>query len=405
MLPSRRLIILVLAAGPIFLAGALFEPLAAIGAVYVLLLLLWAAADAATLTRRRQIEIGRVVPQRISIGVPSAAALAVHNRSRRRVEVRLAEDLPEGLAAHPARCVGVFGPGARGTLSYRLLARRRGRYALRRLDVRVLPQLGLFWRQFRHEAAGEFDVYPNLANMKRYDLLLRRGLTHEAGLARLRQIGQGSEFESLRHYTPGDDMSRVEWKATAKRAQLVVKNYQPERRQSVLVAVDVGRATAGEFGGISRLDYLVNAALMLAYVALRQGDWFSLVAFSDRVESYLPPVRGVKNVERVARSLYELQPRLVEADVILAYLARFARRHLALAVTLANPELRELADRPLAGLADSYSKAVALDVLAARKEALKAMKQRGVDVLDVAPTALTPELIDRYLLIKATRRL
>ena len=376
MLPSRRLIILVLAAGPIFLAGALFEPLAAIGAIYMLLLLLWAAADAAMLTRRGQIEIRRVVPQRISIGVPSAVALAVHNRSRRRVEVRLAEDLPEGLAAHPAQCVGVFGPGARGTLSYRLLARRRGRYALRRLDVRVLPQLGLFWRQFRHEAAGEFDVYPNLANMKRYDLLLRRGLTHEAGLARLRQIGQGSEFESLRHYTPGDDMSRVEWKATAKRAQLVVKNYQPERRQSVLVAIDVGRATAGEFGGISRLDYLVNAALMLAYVALRQGDWFSLVAFSDRVESYLPPVRGVKNVERVARSLYELQPRLVEADygaacrflalknrkrsliclmtdvidrqasdVILAYLARFARRHLPLAVTLANPELRELADR------------------------------------------------------------
>jgi len=436
MLPSARMIIMILGVVPIFLAGAVFEPLTAVGVIYVLVLLTYAAFDVLLLPRRRQFTIERIVPERISLGVPTRIALAVHNGSRRRVEIRLAADSPENVEARPAECRGIFGPGARGTLQYRLLARQRGKHKLGGLDVRVLPSFGLFYRQFRVDIQAEIQVFPNLVNLKQYELLLRRGLAHEQGLARLRRIGQGSEFESLMLYADGDDMSRIDWKATAKRSELVVKNYQPERQQSVLVVIDVGRATAGEFEGISRLDYLVNATLMLAYVVLRQGDWFSMVAFSDRIESYLPPVRRAQSIDRVAKALYKLQPRLVEADysaacrflglksrkrsliclmtdiidrqasdVILSYLARFARRHLALAVTLANPHVRALAETPLTKTPDLYSKAVALDVLMARKEALAAMRQSGVDVLDVNPKALTPELINRYLLIKSTRRL
>jgi uncharacterized protein (DUF58 family) len=231
-------------------------------------------------------------------------------------------------------------------------------------------------------------------------------------------------------------MSKVDWKATAKRSRLIVKNLEPEREQSVLVAIDVGRATAGEFEGISRLDYFVNAAMMLAYVSLRQGDWFSLLAFSDRIESYLPPVRHLKHIDRVARALYELKPRRAESDysgacrfmglknrkrsliclmtdvldressaVIIGHMARFARYHLPLAVTLADPPLRAEAWAPLSDRTDPYAKAVALDALAAREEALADMRRRGVSVLDVEPKALTPDLINRYLLIKATARL
>ncbi len=436
MLPSRRLIIMILTAVPIFLIGAVFKPLVVVGVVYLLMLIAFIIADALMLPRRRQFTITRIVPERISLAAPTCIKLQVHNASRRRVEICLAEDPPETIETQPAQCIGIFDPGADGTLEYQLLARRRGRYQLCNLDVRVLPSMGLFYRQFRLAVPVEIHVFPNLVNLKQYELLLRRGLTYEQGLARMRRIGQGSEFESLMLYAEGDDMSRVDWKATAKRAELVVKNYQPERQQSVLVAIDVGRATAGEFEGISRLDYLVNAALMLAYVTLRQGDWFSLVAFSDRIESYLPPIRRVQSIERVAKALYELQPRLVESDygaacrfiglknrkrsliclmtdvidrqasdVILSYLARFARRHLAMAVTLANPHIRTLAETPLTKTPDPYSKAVALDVLMARKEALAAMRLSGVDVLDTNPGALTPDLINRYLLIKSTRRL
>ena len=266
---------------------------------------------------------------------------------------------------------------------------------------------------------------------------LRRGLLQRQGVARLRRIGEGTEFESLRGYESGDDTAKVDWKATAKRRQLIVRNHQPEREQSVLLALDVGRATAGEFGGLSRLDRLINAALMLAHVTLRQGDWFSLLVFSDRIEKYVPPIRRLGRIEQIVSALHPLAPRLVESDYglacrfvaqhnrkrsliclmtdvvdrgasedVIAYLANFARRHLPLAVTLSNPELRATAETPLSEPdTDPYVKAAALQTLRHRAEALAVMRRRGVDVLDVHPRHLTPELINRYLLIKSRQRL
>jgi uncharacterized protein (DUF58 family) len=436
MLPTPRLMLLVMAAAPFFLAGALYDPFTAIGVLYLLVLILCGLLDLFFLPRRRQFTITRTLPSRVSLNVATKIIYEIHNQTRRNVQIQLAEVLPPELQAQPAHCTAKLDPNRRARLEGRILAKSRGRFELAAVDVRILPRLGLFFRQFRLALPAEIHVFPNLVNIRRYDLLIRRGLAWEQGLMHIRQIGQGSEFESLRHYTPGDDMSRVDWKATAKRSQLIVKNYEPERQQSVLVALDVGRATAGEFEGISRLDYFVNAALMLAFTTLRQGDLFSLVAFSNRIESYLPPVRGLKNIDRVARALYELEPRLVEADygaacrflslknrkrsliclmtdvinrqaseVVIAYLARFARYHLPLAVTLYNPEIRALAHQPLAEDPDPYPKAVALDLLAAREEALTAMRRLGIGVLDVHPKNLTPELINRYIAIKSTLRL
>ncbi len=436
MLPSPRLIIMVAAAAPIFLAGAFAEPFAAIGVIYLLVLAAAAVLDLVLLPRRRSIVVERAAPERLSLAVPERITLTVRNLGRRSVRVALRELLPPGMEARPAECAGTIEGGAERTFAYRLTALHRGQYRLGPVDVRVLPTLGLFYRQLQVDLPAEVQVFPNVANVKRYDLLLRRGLTRDEGMARLRQLGQGWQFESLRPFADGDDLSRVDWKATARRAELIVRNYEVEREQNVTVAIDVGRATAGEFAGISRLDYLVNATLMLAYVVLRQHDWFSLVAFSDRIESYLPPVRRLQNLERVARALYALEPRLVEADysaacrfldlknrkrgliclmtdvidreasgTIVSYMAHYARRHLPLAVTLADPDVRSAAARPLSEGGDPYAKAAALDVLAARDDALRAMRRRGVGVLDVEPTQLTPELIDRYLLIKATHRL
>ncbi len=436
MLPSLRLIILVMAAAPLFLAGTIYDVFIGIGVIYVILLTLYATFDALILPRRRKILVKRITPKRISLGFPTRIVFEVQNYCRRQVEVHLAEDAPSTIDVTPAKCQVILGPGDRRTLEYRLVAHQRGRYELSNVYVRVLPAMGLLYRQFKVKIPTELSVFPNLMNLRRYELLARRGLSYEQGLAKLKRIGQGSEFESLRHYVSGDEMSRIEWKATAKRAKLIVKNYEPEKQQNIIIAIDVGRATAGEFGGLSRVDYLVNATLMLAYVALRQNDWFSMIAFSDRIESYLPPVNGLKNIDRVARSLFELQPRLVESNygaacrflglknrkrsllcmmtdvvdrdasnVIIAYMARFARYHLPLAITLSNPEVQHVAEELLAKCNDPYSKAVALDTLAAREEALLSMRQKGIAVLDVPPNRLTPELINRYTMIKSMHQL
>lgn len=436
MLPSLRLIILIAAAAPIFLAGSLYDFFTGIGVIYVILLILYTALDALILPGKHKFLIKRIIPARISLGFPTLVKFEVQNNCRRRMEIILAEDIPPAMNITPDRCKILLGAGERKTVEYRLDAHKRGKYELSYIYARILPYMGLLHRQFKIRIPDNISVFPNLMNLKRYELLIRRGMDSDQGILKLRQIGPGSEFESLRHYVSGDEISRIEWKATARKGKLIVKNYEPEKQQNIIVAIDTGRATAGEFGGLSRVDYLVNAALMLAYAALRQNDWFSMIAFSDKIDSYLPPVNGIKNIDRVAKSLFELQPNLVESNYgaacrflglknrkrsllcmmtdvvdrhasneIISYMSRFSRYHLPLAITLSNPEIRQAAEIPLTECNDPYSKAAALDTIAAREEALLLMKHKGISVLDVPPNRLTPELINRYTLIKSTHQL
>lgn len=435
-LPSPRLIVLVLAVVPLFLAGAFVEPLIALALMALLSIAFVAAVDWLVVGARTRVTIERTLPQRVSIAVPVRFRYRIHNESKVRLQIRFTEVIPEDLVIEPEAFSLDLGPGESRDLEATLTATRRGTRKLTSLDVRSLPARGLLIRQTTLEQGQEVRVYPNLVNIKRYDLMLRRGVTDEQGLARVWRPGTGSEFESLRHYVQGDDLGRIDWKATARRGTAIVRNFEAEKRQSVIVALDLGRASAAESGGMSRLDVFVNATLMLAYVCLRQGDWFSLMAFDEKVVSYLPPIRGIKSIERVADALCDLEPRLVEADygaacrflgmrnrkrslmvlmtdvidkdandVMIAYMARHARVHLPLVVTLRDPDVEAVAEAALAEAADPYVKAVALDSLAVRAEALVEMRRRGVGVIDTMPHALTPQLIHRYLTIKSTRRL
>lgn len=436
MLPSLRLILLVLAASPLFLAGTLIEGFSAIGVVYVIILGVYTSLDWLLLPKRKHVRITRKVPDRISLNVSTTIEVQIENLSRRTVDVSICENINSDLKAEPLHCVIRLKAGRTGTVKYRITSAKRGVQTVDSMFVRMLPSLGLLYRQFRLNEPMKLEVFPNLVNIARYDLLARRGLTLQAGMARLRRIGQGSEFESLRNYVIGDEISRIDWKATAKRNALIVRNYEPERQQNVFVAIDAGRSTSGEFAGISRLDYLVNATLMLAFVALRQKDQFSLIAFSNKIETYLPPVSGLKNIDRVAQSLFDLKGKMLESDysaacrfisrynrkrsllclltdvtgietnsIVIAHMTRFARQHLPLAITLKNPEIEQLADQPLSTCSDLYSKAVAIDTIAARKEALQLMRRKGVGILDVSPDKLTPHLIKRYLDIKFKNQL
>lgn len=436
MLPSLRLILMVAAAAPLFFAGSFYAFSTGLGVVYVFLLLLYCIFDAWILPKPDTIRIKRIMPERLSLGHPAEILIEIENPGKRNLHISLVEMLPPEFEMTPAVCQALLIKGERKTLTYRLTAFKRGNYTIDGMTVRLLPAMGLFYRQFTFETAAEIQVYPNLVDIKRYELINRRGRNFEQGIARLRMMGKGAVFESLRQYVPGDETSCIDWKASAKRAKLIVKNYEPERRQNILVALDVGRATAGHIGSLSRVDYLVNATMMLAYTTLCQKDWFSVVAFSDRIESYLPPISGIKNLDRVAKALFQLQPRLVESDyaaacrfiglknrkrsllclmtdvisqeashILISYLARFARHHLLLAVTLSDPEMVKVADEPLETCTDPYSKAVAIDSLFVRKKALKLMRQKGISVLDVPPEKLTPALINRYAIIKSQRRL
>ncbi|HYR11908.1 MAG TPA: DUF58 domain-containing protein, partial [Longimicrobium sp.] len=256
-----------------------------------------------------------------------------------------------------------------------------------------------------------------------------RNRLREAGFRAVRQRGEGGSFESLREYVRGDDPRTVDWKASARRGNLIVRQFELERRQNVMIAIDAGRLMTQKVGERERLDYALTAALLLADVARVHDDAVGLLVFSDKVEAFIPPARN--SVSRLAEALGEVHARMVEPNypaaftylskqvrkrsllvlftdlidplasaAVVSQLSRAADRHLPLAVAIRNPDLEAAASLTATDEASVYRRAAAEELLQARAAALAAMQRAGVLVADTRPGDAVPAVVNRYLDVK-----
>lgn len=433
-LPTRKTVLLLL----IPVAVLVVLPNAAgltFAVVYDLAVLALVGLDVGLSVRPRHLEIARQLPARLSLDAWNPIQLELRNSGRRAARVQVTDDLPETFEASDLPMT-VDLPAHRGvTVSYEVRPQQRGRFTFADLHVRWTTALKLARWQRRVAAEAEARVYPNVRNVRDHELAAQRS-GMELGQMRMRQRGKGSIFESLRDYVPGDELTEIAWKATARRGRLTSRNYEADRSQNVLIVLDCGRLMANQVGRLSRLDHAINAAVMLTHVAVKQGDYIGLVAFSDQINASLPPVRGQRALSMMNETLYPLQPRPCESDyagacrylalqhrkrslivfftdvidkdasqVLMSYMGRFARHHLPLCVTLRDLDAEQAAAITPAEPEACFEQAVALELLDRRARALALMRQSGVDVLDVDPHALTPRLLDRYLALKQRQRL
>ncbi|HEX5165419.1 MAG TPA: DUF58 domain-containing protein [Thermomicrobiales bacterium] len=331
---------------------------------------------------------------------------------------------------------GTITPGGSWTGRYHLSPRRRGDYPFGAVVLRVASPLGLLFWQRRYELEDAARVYPNLRAIARYDLLARRGRLEEAGLRRTRRFGSGTEFERLRDYLPDDDYRRINWKATARRRQPVTVEYETERSQNLVLVLDTGRLMGTPVGRMQKLDYAVNAALMLAYVAMEMGDRTALLIFTDRTEGFVPLGRGKRQFQLLLDTLYKVETHPIEADPtralndllrrqlrrslivvftdvaesveptpLLLSLGQLARRHLPLCVMVSNPDITRLAVAPPSTSQAAYEKVIAQRLIDERRGFTDRLERRGTLVLDAPAEQLTTDLINRYLEIKAKTKL
>jgi uncharacterized protein (DUF58 family) len=434
LLPTRKLLILLALPA----AALLVFPRPATAAVVLgydaaLLAVAWISVLASP--RPHQIDVRRALPEHLSLGAANRIGWDLRNLAATALKFELTDDVPASIQREEPAVSGTLLPRASAEVRYAVTPTRRGRYDLGDVFLRWQMQLGLLVRQRRFRLRDSVKVYPNVSNLARYELAAQRHRMAEIGLSPVRLRGRGSMFESLRDYVVGDDLADVAWKATARHGRLMIRNYETERSQNVLVVLDCGRLMVPEVDRLSRLDCAINATLLLTYAAMKQGDHIGLVAFSNRVEAYVPPVKGRAAILRMNEALYRLEARLCESDyeqvckflalrhrkrsllviltdvidraasaTLLSYTAHFARYHLPLCVTLRNLQVERLAAAEPREPADCFTKAAALGMLARRAEALGHMRQSGVDVLDVDPGQLTPKLISRYLLLKARKQ-
>ena len=421
-LPSHRFLVL--------LAGAaLLHPLSTAGALAAdALLLVLFAADAFMAPRALRVE--RRAPRRISLSAEAQVTLSVQNGGPRAAHLRITDDLPPILTRLDGDVRELtIRPGHTERATYRVHAGRRGDEQFGDVHLRVLGPLGLAWRQRRIPQEDAVRVQPGVAELRRYRLLGLHNRLRDAGFRAVRQRGEGGSFESLREYVRGDDPRSMDWKASARRGQMIVHQFQVEKRQNVMIAIDAGRLMTQQIGGQERLDYALTAALLLADVAALHGDLVGLLVFSDRVTQYLPPSKA--SLSRMADALGDVHAKMVEpnypaaftylahqlrrrsllvmftdiidaraSSALVAHLGRAAERHLPIAVAIRNPELEAAAALDAKDEADVYRRAAAEELLQARAAALAAMQRAGVLVADTKPTDAVPSAVNRYLDVK-----
>jgi uncharacterized protein (DUF58 family) len=453
MIPDSRLVFLIAATAPLWLLALVSPallpiPVAAIGALAAAAGVSWLLAPG-----RRSVAIQRFIPPRFSLGDEQEVTMTLTLSGRRGADVEVRDHVPPNLLVTAQAPRVSVTPGAAAAVSYRVRSLQRGAAPFPAVTVRTRGGLGLVRRQFTVAHRSDAKVYPSFLRAHRYDLLAVADRREEATRIPRTARGHGSDFESLRPYTPGDDLRRIDWKTTAKRGFLVSRTFRVDRGQQLTVLLDAGRFMAERLGERTRFEHAVNAAVMLSSTAQTRGDSVSVACFSNRMESFLPAIRGRETVARVLETLADVQARPVESDywhvfsqvlarlrkrclivlfcevldrassaALLHSLARSAAKHLILVVVLVDELVGAAAEapaeapaaaaaRPVGGAAAHepaavppgfYRTAAASHVLLERILALNEMRSRGILVLETTPERLSLDVINRYLGIRKT---
>jgi uncharacterized protein (DUF58 family) len=431
LLPQPRLLVILLAGSVLFLL-LLLSP------VFVIAPLLFYAAmagliiaEAGRLPNKTGFMASRVLPQPFSLGEVQSVQLLVAHAAAAGLPAQLADHVPADLRPDRRLLAGVFDREGLLQLEYTVEPPHRGAYRFGPVDLRCWRPGGWLIRQVRIRADEAAAVYPDVLAIKRYELMLRRGMRIMAGLRRARPPGATTAFAGLRDYLPGDEVRRINWKATARRDSPVVMEVEAERGQQAIIAIDCGRLMTAPAGLLSKLDHAVNAALLLAWVAQSQGDKVGMLTFSDSVRRFVAPQRGPAQVSQLNRVLYDVKPEYTEPDFaeafshlalrvsrrslvivltdvldpeasrdLVAHAIRLRQRHLVMVVAMSDPEVLAARNAPIERVSRAYEWAAAEELISARRASFEQLRQGGVLGLDVEAGRLSPSLVERYLELK-----
>lgn len=386
---------------------------------------------------RHGISASRQLPRTCSIGVPLDSEITIENNTIMKLSGAACDDLPEHFQATPTQHNLALPSGGRLTAQRKLTPGRRGAFILEHVYLKFFSPLHLWERHIRLDVRDKLNVYPDMKQLSDYALLARTNRLSLIGVRRTRRIGQDSEFERLRDYTRDDNHRHIDWRSTARRNKLTVKQFQSDQSQRVIFMLDCGRMMTNERNGYSLLDHALNSALMMAYVALHQGDSVGMLCFSDTIHAYIPPQSGASQMNRLIQAGFDQFPRLVEsrydkaflhlsnhckrrslvtlttnivdevnAGAVVDYLGNLNGQHLPLGVLLRDREMFDAADAPGGeGVGGDempmYRAAVASDILVWRDQVIKDLQHRGVLIVDAFPDELTAPLVNQYLDVKA----
>jgi len=432
--PEKRLVWLAFAATIVATVSAYVPSLTAVmwGLDAVLVLAVLVDIGFALGTR---VQAEREVAEILSVGRPNVVTLTLRNTSRRVLTGTVMDDPVADATVTGLPATFTIAPGQGVIVKYELTPTRRGPRDFGAVTVRYASMLGLVSRQETSPLPARSSVYPDVHAARELEMLRRKG-RDDARMGSLRVRGGDTEFERLRPYQLGDEVRHVDWRASARRDDLTVRQFQAESNQNVVFAIDIGRGMRGESAGITSVDRALNAALLAADVALRGGDKAGFMAFDDLPRTFLKPSGGRAGGRKLTRTVYDLEAGLTATDYraamtflrakmrarsllvvftnlleprsakeLAASLKGLLPHHLPLCVLMRDEEIEHLALDPVRTEKDVFVRAAAAEALTWREGILRDLRHAGVLVLDARPEDVTPALVKRYLEVKARRLL
>ena len=400
----------------------------------MMLLLLAIAALADTLiiySKKNGFTAKRIAPERFSIGDMNKIVLQLYNQYSFPVKTSIIDELPVQFQERKWVRKLKLNTTSHSQLEYFLKPVTRGEYSFGSINAYVHAPLQLVKRRYTIPAEQTIKVYPSYIQMRRYQLLAVSNRLQEAGVKRIRRIGHSMEFEQIKEYVRGDDYRTINWKATGRKAELMVNNYTDERSQQIYCMINKGRVMKMPFEGMTLLDYAINASLVLSNVALVKQDRAGLITFAENLDTFIQADKKPTQMNLVLEALYRQKTNFLEPDfeklfsVIrnritnrsllilftnfesieslqreLPALRRIAHYHLLLIVFFENTELKSLIERKAATLEDIYIKTIADKFAYEKRLMVKELHKNGIPSILTTPENLTVNTVNKYLELK-----
>ena len=432
---TLRALILLLLVGPLLIAATFVAALFYVALLYLLIMLAALLFDLARAPRAKAFEVERRNDNKLSLAADNPIFIkirALSSQAMPPVSITVRDEPPDEYEISQRLLTGELQPPETLTLRYTVTPHARGDYAFGDTTLRWSGPLGLIVKQHTFTTNAPVKVYPNLLEVRKYELLARTGRLQELGLRKARVFGRGTEFERLREWTPDDEFRQISWKATARRGKPIAIEYQTERSQTVITLLDAGRLMRAPIGPLAKLDYAINTTLLLGYVAGLRGDLVGNLTFADDVMGYLPAKTGRGQFHRLLEMLYNIQsqPTVPDYQRAIAYLkikrpkralvvlftdlaassnleelinamSSLRPRHLPMIVTMNDPSVLALAEQAADDTTAVYERTLAEQLLEERRLVLEQLEKRGVLTIDVPASKLTTAVINRYLALKA----
>lgn len=381
---------------------------------------------------KNPLEVERKLRQRMNLGDANTVQLIVRNTSRQPLSITLIEGYPSIMQDRTTKYKAYLMPGKEQAFFYEFRPFKRGEFEFSNPFIIIQSMFLLAARRIDYQLRSEVQVYPSVLQMKQYELQVFHKHKLNPGIKRIRRLGQASEFEQIKPYVQGDDIKRINWKATSRKRELMINQYQEERAQHVYFILDKGRSMQSEQEGLSLLDHAINATLVMANIALKKGDKPGLITYSNKIGQIIQAERSSSQLRRIQEALYRQQTHFHESDYELLYqgirqtiatrslllfftnfetefamrraiptLRKLNQKHALVVIFFENSGLQKLAYQEPRRTNDLYLATVAERMISMKSRIAEELNKHGIQTVLTLPENLSTKTINKYLELKA----